>query len=109
MIDGQRTTFFHAWNNLGGKTDFLRLVLSYPHLPCLRRVYSVVDLSDVARNASSLRGKPAEEKGSLSRLSALVLGKYRLLWGHFRFFQGASGKIKGMHVQILLISRRSAS
>lgn len=35
----------------------------------------MVDLADVARNASSLRGKPAEEKGSLSRLSGIVLGE----------------------------------
>lgn len=34
----------------------------------------MVDLSDVARNAESLRGKPSEEKSSLSRLSGLVLG-----------------------------------
>ncbi|CAM9236532.1 unnamed protein product, partial [Sphacelaria rigidula] len=48
---------------------------SYPHLACFRRVLGVVDLSDVARNAESLRGKPSEEKSSLSRLSGLVLGK----------------------------------
>ncbi|CAM9966856.1 unnamed protein product, partial [Choristocarpus tenellus] len=48
---------------------------SYPHIPCFAEVTSVINLSGLARNAESLRGVPAEEKGSLSRLSNLVLGK----------------------------------
>lgn len=57
------------------KTDFSSLASSYPQVPCFLRVCGAVDLSDVARNAASLRGKPAEEKGSLSRLSGAVLGE----------------------------------
>ena len=60
---------------LGPKADFQSLVRSYPHMPCFRRVCGVVNLCHVASNASSLRGKPAEEKASLSRLCNLVLGK----------------------------------
>eukprot|EP00903_Cladosiphon_okamuranus_P019713 g18115.t1 len=60
---------------LGPKADFQSLVRSYPHMPCFRRVCGVVNLCHVASNASSLRGKPAEDKASLSRLCKLVLGK----------------------------------
>ncbi|CAN0094218.1 unnamed protein product [Scytosiphon promiscuus] len=60
---------------LGPKADFQSLIRSYPHMPCFRRVLCVVNLCHVASNASSLRGKPADEKGSLSRLCNLVLGK----------------------------------
>lgn len=57
------------------QADFQSLMRSYPHMPCFRRVCGVINLASVASNASSLRGKPAEEKGSLSRLSNLVLGE----------------------------------
>ncbi|CAM9318210.1 unnamed protein product [Ectocarpus sp. 12 AP-2014] len=60
---------------LGPKADFQSLIRSYPHMPCFRRVCGVVNLCHVASNASSLRGKPADEKASLSRLCNLVLGK----------------------------------
>ena len=38
----------------------------------------MVNLCHVASNASSLRGKPSEEKSSLSRLCNLVLGEHVL-------------------------------
>lgn len=49
-------------------------------MTCFHRVCSAVDLSDVAKNAASLRGKPAEEKSSLSRLSGAVLGNPNLVY-----------------------------
>lgn len=89
-----------------GKADFQSLIRSYPHMPCFRRVCGVVNLCHVASNASSLRGKPADEKASLSRLCNLVLGesssgdelhasRYGMVFGYGLFFRVGTGFFGG--------------